>query len=67
MKYKLEAKSAAVVRDFFENGPVYRFCSGGYRAMMLRHTKENGDIANWMTCSICLFGALAVAAIILAI
>ncbi|SDO92830.1 hypothetical protein SAMN05428967_0586 [Phyllobacterium sp. YR620] len=35
--------------------------------MMLRHTKENGDIANWMTCSICLFGALAVAAIILAI
>lgn len=34
---------------------------------MFRHTKENGDISDWMTCSMILCGALAVAALVFAV
>jgi hypothetical protein len=34
---------------------------------MIRHTKKNGDISNWMTCSMILFGAFAVAAVLFAV
>jgi hypothetical protein len=50
----------------FENGPIYPAMLRRIQAMM-RHTKENGDISNWMTCSMILFGALAVAAVVFAI
>ncbi len=34
---------------------------------MMRPIKHNGDISNWMTCSMILFGALAVTAVLLAV
>lgn len=37
------------------------------RRQAMRHVKENGDLSNWMTCSVILFGALMVTAVILAI
>ncbi|MGN8024408.1 hypothetical protein ACTJJ7_27225 [Phyllobacterium sp. 22229] len=37
------------------------------RRQAMRHVKENGDLSNWMTCSVIFFGALMVTAVILAI
>lgn len=34
---------------------------------MMRHIKQNGDISNWMTCSMILFGTLAVTAVLFAV
>ena len=43
------------------------FTSHAQEASMMRHTKQNGDISNWMTCSMILFGAVAVAAVVFAV
>ncbi|MBA8878796.1 hypothetical protein [Phyllobacterium myrsinacearum] len=50
---------------FFENAPVYPVTLN--RRQVMRHVKENGDLSNWMTCSVILFGAMMVAAVVFAI
>ncbi|MDQ0996490.1 hypothetical protein QFZ34_001672 [Phyllobacterium ifriqiyense] len=34
---------------------------------MMRHIKQNGDLSNGITCSMILFGAFAVMAVLLAV